>query len=306
MNAVDLKKFVDENPKLVMKKQTSFDGVYCLKYRKKVFYGNLWTPELEYCRGTLVDDDFNLVSLPFQKIYNYGIEDKAPSLSNHETVYVSRKVNGFMVAVTMHKDQNRIELIISTTGSTDSDFVQYARDMIGVNIFRYINTCALYPELTFLFECCHPNDPHIVPEEQGMYLLGYREKVYDSNLIVNPNDYYDCTFEDFQEAFDAIPYDAFKLMRLDDMLEEVKTVKHEGFAFYTADFKIGAKIKSPYYLINKFFARCNNTNKLMSGNAKQRFDEEYFPIIDKVQADIDSFVQMTEQERLEWIRVQLG
>jgi hypothetical protein len=35
---------------------------------------------------------------------------------------------------------------------------------------------------TFMFECVHPNDPHIISEIPGMYLLGYRNLDWNSKV----------------------------------------------------------------------------------------------------------------------------
>ena len=67
MNPLKLKEFVENNPRLVRKKEsTSYPGLYVLKYTRRVFYDSLWNPYLEYCRGSVIDNDFILVSLPFQ------------------------------------------------------------------------------------------------------------------------------------------------------------------------------------------------------------------------------------------------
>jgi hypothetical protein len=127
MNKEELRKFVESNPKLVSMKPAG-DGIYVLKYSKKVFYDDLWNEYLEECRGTIVDADFNVVSRPFTKVYNYGIEKLAPVLDPNTVVNAYRKVNGFMVAVTWYND----DLLVSTTGSTDSDYVKMARELIDV------------------------------------------------------------------------------------------------------------------------------------------------------------------------------
>jgi hypothetical protein len=80
-----------------------------------------------------------------------------------------------------------------------------------------------------------------------------------------------------------------------------KTVRHEGFVFYTEDGQ-SAKIKSPYYLIKKFVARNPRTDKLMNTQVKQTIDEEYYPLIDHIQANIVEFTARSEQERLSWVR----
>jgi hypothetical protein len=109
----ELKKYVEESGLVNMK--SAGDGIYVLKYKKKVFYNDLWNDYIAECRGTIVDSDFNIVSYPFTKIYNYGIEKAAPVLSDDTEVVAFRKVNGFMVAVTFHRG----DVLVSTTGSTD-------------------------------------------------------------------------------------------------------------------------------------------------------------------------------------------
>ncbi len=98
-----LKEYI-ETSNLVNMKEAGED-IYVLKYKKKVFYDNLWNEYIAECRGTIVDKDFNLVTYPFTKIYNYGIEKEAPVLKADARVMALRKVNGFMVAMTVHKGE---------------------------------------------------------------------------------------------------------------------------------------------------------------------------------------------------------
>ena len=165
MNKNDLKKFVEENPKLVSMRPAG-DGIYVLKYKKTVFYDNLWNDFLEECRGTIVDKDFNVISRPFTKIYNYGIEAKAPVLADDVLVTAYRKVNGFMVAMTWYNG----DVLVSTTGSTDSDYVNMAKEMMLKHMPWTDWQMALRGAegTTLMFECVHPNDPHIIPEQAGM------------------------------------------------------------------------------------------------------------------------------------------
>lgn len=289
MNKEELKKYVLETPSLVSMKPAG-DGLFVLKYKKKVFFDNLWNDYLEECRGTIVDADFNIVSYPFTKIYNYGVEAKAPVLDPSTPVTAYRKVNGFMAAVTWYND----DILISTTGSTDSNYVQYIRDMIGENIDAYRAVCQENCFHTYLFECVHPSDPHIVPEEAGMYLLGSRRKEYGSAVQVG---------DWMGEVASALKCNLPQSCRvtLEVLLDLSKKVQHEGFVFYTDD-GVSSKIKSPYYLVNKFVARCGNTDKLMRKDIKKNIDEEYYDLVDAIQSDIETFSAMNEQERLAWCR----
>lgn len=290
MNKIELKNWVEKNPNLVsMKESVSHPGLFVLKYKKRVFYDNLWNRFLEECRGTVIDKDFNVVSRPFTKIYNYGIEKKSPKLDPNTVVTAHRKVNGFMAAMTWHNG----EILVSTTGSLDSDFVKMASEYITDSFAEILE---ITPDHTFMFECVHPNDPHIIPEKEGLYLLGFRAKSFEYNRI-------------FMDKFTLWPLaDRLGCHRVEifdttvgDLQEMIKAVTHEGFVFYTKDGQ-AAKIKSPYYLIKKFVARNPNTAKLMRPDIKNSIDEEYYNLIDHIQANIVSYTELDEQARLQFVR----
>lgn len=285
----DIKHFVENNPTLVSKKETSYPGVYVLKYKKTVFYNNLWNNYLEECRGTLVDEDYNIISRPFSKIYNYGIENRAPVLVPSAVITAVRKVNGFMVAITWYND----DILVSTTGSTDSEYVSMALEMINRDAYREV--CKSWKGYTFMFECVHRNDPHIIPEKEGMYLLGYRQNYWNTTLVYSADE-----LSLIATQFGCFEVEQYQI-KLNSLLKLVKCVKHEGFVIYTGN-GISAKIKSPYYLVKKFVARNPNTTKLMDNNVKQKIDEEYYPLIDQIQFKIEEFTSLSEQDRLVWVR----
>jgi hypothetical protein len=291
MNKEELRKFVESNPKLVSMKPAG-DGIYVLKYSKKVFYDDLWNEYLEECRGTIVDADFNVVSRPFTKVYNYGIEKLAPVLDPNTVVNAYRKVNGFMVAVTWYND----DLLVSTTGSTDSDYVKMARELIDAE--RYRKVCSKWYNTTFMFECVHRNDPHIIPETEGMYLLGYRPKSWEASPT-NPDPK---LLRMLAVEFDTLPVE-HHATTVGSLVEEVKGVSHEGFVFYTES-GASSKIKSPYYLTSKWVARNPRTDKLvdMKNDIKKNLDEEYYGLVDNIRANIVEYTTMSEQARLAWVR----
>lgn len=290
-----MKQYVAENPKLVSMKPAG-DGIFVLKYRKKVFYDNLWDEYLEHCRGSVIDADFNLVSYPFQKIYNYGIEKEAPVFSEIDTLVTAfRKVNGFMVAVSYHAG----DVLVSTTGSTSGDFVDMAREMMLKHMPWADWQMALAADdcrdMTFMFECVHPNDPHIVVEKPGMYILGYREKTWKSEVGHEP-----AVLAQLGEMFNCfVPECEHLTVRA--LKNLVKTVKHEGFVFYDEN-GVGAKIKSPYYLTAKWVARNPRTDKLMTPEFREQIDEEYYPLLDAIRENIVAYTDMDEQARLAWVR----
>jgi len=288
-----LKEYV-ETSNLVNMKECG-EGIYVLKYKKKVFYDSLWNEYIAECRGSIVDKDFNLVTYPFTKIYNYGIEKEAPVLALDTKVTAHRKINGFMVAMTLYNGK----LLVSTTGSTDSDYVTMAKELIDEA--KYLDLCTRWEGYTFMFECVHKNDPHIVPEKEGMYILGYRENKFGTPVEHDP-----FMLQEIGRVLGcSVPESVTTNMaRLQDMAKECK---HEGYVFYT-DEGVGAKIKSPYYLTSKWVARNPRTDKLVDLNKdiKHNLDEEYYPLVDAIRANIVEYTAMDEQARLVWVRNFLG
>lgn len=290
MNIQELRQYVETNPALVKVRASSrYPHLSVIKYAKRVFYDGLWNDYLEECRGLVIDRDWNIVSYPFTKVYNYGVEDRAPQLDANTSVSAYRKINGFMVAISVVDG----ELLVSTTGSLDSPFVDLTRETIGDRWDAYRTVLSEYTAHTFMFECVHPQDPHIVPETAGMYLLGMRGRFLHSTVVHGG-------LNDIAQRLGCMVPE-----RIDTtvgvLTELVKTVRHEGFVFYTAD-GVCSKIKSPHYLVSKFVARNPRTDKLLRPNIKQSLDEEYYPLIDAIQADIVAFTALDEQARLAWVR----
>ncbi len=295
----ELKKYVETSGLVNMK--PAGDGIFVLKYKKKVFYDNLWNDYIAECRGSIVDADFNLVAYPFTKIYNYGIEKEAPVLAADTKVTAYRKVNGFMVAATWYNG----DILVSTTGSTDSDYVAMAKEMMLTHQswadWQLAFNRADMDGMTFMFECVHPTDPHIVPEKAGMYILGYRANVWRS-----PVGYNNEVLKDLSEAFNCYKPEFYETT-VGNLVEQTKNVRHEGFVFYS-DNGVSAKIKSPYYLTSKWVARNPRTDKLVDLNKdiKHNLDEEYYPLVDAIRANIVEYTAMDEQDRLAWVRRQLA
>jgi hypothetical protein len=297
VNPAELKSFVQANPQLVRARDAG-NGLFVLKYTKRVFFDNLWNEFLEECRGTIVDADYNLVSRPFTKIYNYGIESRAPVLAPDTPVTAYRKVNGFMVAVTWHNK----DILVSTTGSTDSPYVAMAREMMLKHMPWTDWQIAVRgaKDFTLMFECVHPDDPHIVPEQPGMYFLGYRENTWDSQIKMYGQDMADWA-RDYAIGQLKCYYAEPEFMTVTQLVEKTRSVRHEGFVAYTESNQ-AFKIKSPYYLTAKWVARNPRTDKLMRDDFRNQIDEEYYPLLAAIRADIEAYTALSEQERLEWVR----
>ena len=289
----ELKEYV-KSSNLVNMKDVG-DGLYVLKYKKKVFYDGLWNRFIAECRGSIVDADFNLITYPFTKIYNYGIEKEAPVLAPDTKVTAFRKVNGFMVAMTWHNG----DVLVSTTGSIDSPYVDMAKEIMLTHASwrEWQVLLAKMVGQTLMFECVHPEDPHIVPEKAGMYILGYRMNEYHSAVLHDP-----FVLQDLARKVNCFHAESVttSMVQLEKLAKECK---HEGYVFYTDD-GVSSKIKSPYYLTSKWVARNPRTDKLvdLKNDIKHNLDEEYYPLVDAIRANIVEYTAMDEQARLGWVR----
>lgn len=293
---MNLKNEYESNKDLVTLKETSDPNLFVLKYKRKVFYDDNWNAFLRECRGLVVDKDFNIVTYPFTKIHNYGVEDSAPKFDDNETVFASRKVNGFMVAVTWYNGR----LLWSTTGSLDSDFVAMAQSIYNgwtlVEQFEFQHVVKDLVGCTLMFECVHENDPHIVAEEPGLYFLGVRENVIGSFVRLGAQSYENTAWEHTGvktvETW-QVPFSELK--------EMARTCKHEGFVFESFDGKRVSKIKSPHYLAKKALMR-GNWQKFLNKNGKVELDEEFYKLHHWIhEVERERFFELDERARREFI-----
>ena len=254
----------------LVKKKTYTEGPYkglsVLKYTKRVFWDNLWekdpTGRLLECRGTVVDEEDNVIVLPFKKVFNLG--ENGTTVDPEREVIIPEKINGFMAAATYTE---KYGLIISTTGTLDSEYADIARKWIEPKA----NEVFMQKGSTFLFEICDKSDPHIVEEEEGAYLIGLRRT--DSGFL-------------FQEgSLDHLAtWLGFKRpTTLKTKLKDIPQTKREGFMVrcaYTEETL--CKIKSNHYLAKKAFMRMGRKRIDLAWNNPAEFrkqiDEEFYSL----------------------------
>jgi hypothetical protein len=278
------------------KESTRYPGLFVKKYTRKVFYDNLWheNQDLLEARGHVETADGKVVIRPFTKIFNRG--ENGTEIDRDEEVVTIRKVNGFMACATYVPEVG--EVVVSTTGSLDSDFVGYAEDYIDEKVKAFIKRVSTENSTTtFMFEIVHPLDPHIIREGCGAYLIGSRH-VWDETPYFS-----DALSEDTLDAIagkDAMDVlrPNWKVCKFSEIVQEAKTCFHEGFVVYGQKSKTALKIKSPFYLTLKAAARKKD---IMSLN-KQMVDEEFYDLIDHIKANQEIFNALDEQARLEYMK----
>lgn len=278
--------------KLIQKRESKrYPGLFVMKYAKKVFFDSLWNTDsaLLEARGHVEDAKGNIVIRPFTKIFNRF--ENGTDIDRDETVVAIRKVNGFMAAATYVPAVG--EVVVSTTGSLDSDFVGYAEKYMTDDVKKKI---AMHYQMTgksrtWLFEICHPDDPHIVPEKEGAYLIGMRD-------VSDETPYFSTAAKeeelDHYAKIAGVMRPQWQVINFGFVAKAAKICKHEGYVVYGQESKTALKIKSPYYLTLKLCARKKDIESL----DKSKVDEEFYDLIDYVKELGDEFTNMNEVARL--------
>ena len=278
----------------LVKKKTYTEGKYkglsVLKYTRKVFYNNLWSLDdrLLECRGTVVDEDDNVIVLPFKKVFN--LHENGTEVDPERKVVVPDKINGFLGCATM---TDKYGLIISTTGSLGSDHVELAQKWILKG--RHIES--MYKECTYLFEICDKTDPHIIKEEEGAYLIGLRHHDKEKHLSSE-------TFLDLLARFHGFRRPVVG----ETSFKNITETKREGYIVRdTVTGEVLCKLKSKHYLSKKALQRVgkDKVNKMWSKpqEFKKQLDEEFYGVLDSILNTFtkEEYMSFTEQDRRKWI-----
>lgn len=272
--------------KLVQKK-TYDNGLSVYKYTKRVFFDALWNedPRLLEARGMVLDADGNAVIWPFTKVFNHG--ENGTTCPEDKEVVVVDKLNGFMTAARKYRG----ELLVSTTGTLDSEYVAMARKHIEA-----LDWQAMAGNITYMFEICDPEDPHIVEEAPGAYLIGARET--HSGLMASE------VSLDTEAEILQCKRASWERMSFAQACDLAKRTDREGYMI--RDAATGEhlmKIKSPHYLTKKFLMRMGKAKveNMFSDpkTFKKTIDEEFYEIVDYITQgySLEVWTGFTDQQR---------
>ena len=293
--------------KLVVANEDESKMLKIFKYTKSVFFKNLWNKDkaLLKARGLVLDIEGNIAQHPFTKVFNYGENDAGLDMSNKKEIIAVEKLNGFLGCISKHPFKN--DLLITTTGSFDSDFVGYIKDFLDAkikgNLLKYF---ALNGNKTLMFEVIHPKDPHIISykeEDMGLWLIGARGlQEYEEELS-------EVILDNIAKTLSFKRPKWFKTT-LGELKEMVKVSDLEGYMVREVSDteKILFKFKTPYYLTTKFLGRMSNDNiKFMFSSPnkfKEKVDEEFYPIIDMItkKFSVEEFLSYENLEKISILR----
>ena len=290
---------VDKMDKLyTAKKSSKYPELSVLKYKKKVFYDNLWDQDkgLLECRGRVVNESGETVINPFTKIFNY--QENGTVIDGNETCVAVQKINGFMACAAYVLDYD--DVVISTTGSLDSEYVDIARKYIPKEFIDFLKS--VKSDWTYIFEIVAKEDKiiHPIKERYGVYLTGVRKTTDTENPYFSPTGWessLDIITEDINKSIEDknnhILRPTWFTSQFDHILNRAKAEKYlEGYVVYGQVSKTVLKIKTPYYLTKKALMRKKDIFTL----DKKMVDEEYYPLIEYCK-NIKGFNDLSDKER---------
>jgi RNA ligase len=226
------------------------DGKYTtFKYHRRAMYDYLWydVPELLESRGHVYyNSTKELVQAAPRKSFNYLERGYWSEMPLDTPVAMYKKINGFMACATIHND----ELVVSTTGTTTSEYAQWAKELLSSDYNLHLYDLVLESEVTTLFEVVVPQDPHIVKEREGLHLLGVREKA-NGNFHPMGERPITCSLE---QALEIAKHDRGEGFMLYPLIADA------GNPFGYHNYNHCCKLKTPYYVGKKKLMRMTAKN----------------------------------------------
>ena len=274
--------------KLVVKKNYP-NGLSIYKYHKRVFWENLWYTDkrLLDARGMVLDSGGNKVIWPFTKVFNY--QENGTTLPLDKEVIAVRKVNGYLACARWWNGG----LIVSTTGTLDSQYAEWAREILEGNLLF-----STFPQITFMFEICVEQDPHIIDEVHGAYLIGAR-------CMTSGDMWSETALDDVADTFDFMR-PLWAVTAFGNVVETKKNPKCRIEGWMIRDVKTGEilmKVKSNYYLSKKALMRMGDKRvDILFDNPsliKESLDEEFWSVTEFITQKFskEEWKEMNDQER---------
>lgn len=258
------------------------DNLSTFKYARRVMFDYLWNtnPLLMECRGHTYDNTTGeiVVAAP-SKSFNYLENNWGRELQPDTKVQIAKKYNGFLACVSKHEG----EIVVSTTGSTRSEFVAMAKSLLPCS-----DPDAYECSTTDFYEIIHEDDPHIVYEgDFRAEWLGCRDKSTGEVLAWG-------SLSDF--------------VTRDEALQIAERDKGEGFMMYAeGDYSKAYKLKTPYYVGKKKLMRMSKNNvdtmykfpKTVVESLPEMW--KYLPEIIIVAFHKEEWAEMNDQERRKFL-----
>ena len=281
--------FDDLVEKKLVQKKTYPNGLSIYKYKKNVFWGDLWHTDerLLDARGMVLDEEGNKVIWPFTKVFNY--QENGTTLPLDKEVITVRKVNGYLACARWWNG----ELIVSTTGTLDSQYAKWARELLEGNLLF-----STFPQITFMFEICVEQDPHIIDEMPAAYLIGARS-------TASGDMWSETALDEVADTFDFMR-PLWTMTAFGNVVEIKKSPKCCIEGWMIRDVGTGEilmKVKSNHYLSKKALMRMGGKKvDILFDNPsliKESLDEEFWSVAEFITQKFskEEWKEMNDQER---------
>lgn len=303
MDNETLRRFIFENPKLVrVNPSVKYPGLSVVKYTRDVFYSGKWMEELFDMRGAVIDQNYDVQIMPFRKIFNRF--ENGTDLPRDEYVHASRKVNGFMIAVTYVPSLGKA--IVSSTGSLDSQHCELAEQILRgtTNVFEHVERLANNGKkrATWLFEIVTHGESiaHPIDDAEGVYLLAVRDVSWDGEYVAG-EPMLDHIANDYMTG---VKRPEWETIRWSDLCEKAERAQHEGYVAYPFNKALPVvKLKTPYYKTIKRLGRMRPDlllQKSANGTLAQEIPAQHNYIFQHL--DLEHLVQLDERKKFQLIR----
>jgi RNA ligase len=207
-------------------------------YTEATQYGRKWDKYTRACRGLILDAEYNLVALPFEKFFNVGEAD-CPALPEGREVSFEayEKVDGSLGIWFFHEGEWRV----ATRGSFDNDYTAWA--------YQHRPDLTNFPmHWTVMTEICMPADldgmPRAVKHEPGVYYLGATD-LYSIQGLNNGDVCPSTTVHLWKGPIAGLLPDAASI---DELTHKAK--HHKGTEGWVIRYRTGlrVKVKTAWYL----------------------------------------------------------
>lgn len=277
------------------------------KYSKQTFWNNSWShsPLLLKARGLVLDAGGDIVSHPFDKVFNYLENGTGKDLRDDLPVVVTDKLNGFLGIVSVNPLKAG-SLLVHTQGGFGGDHVGYITDFITPAVKGQMLRYLARNDVTLLFEVLHKDDPHIVEyshDMHGLHLIGVRGK--------RPSDQ-PWTEAQVDEAATSMGLrrPTWWKMTFGEVRAKLRAVQTEGYMVRadTPQQEFILKLKGSFYLTVKFLGRLSagRIKHLFSNPAdfKKTVDEEFYMVVDTIlqRFSLQEFLDFEDSERVTHVR----
>lgn len=283
-----------------------YSNLVCLKYSQTE--SPMESEIVRQCRGIILDEDndWKIVSYPYDKFFNYG-EKHAPTI-DWNTARVYEKLDGSLMVLYYYKGFWQVQ----TSGRADAgggvgSLPFSFRDLFWNTWKELKYSLPLQTNRCYMFELCNPYNRVVVQHtEVSLTLCGVRN--LDNLLEEDPLFW----AEKYGWATPSM-YSLNSLPQIVKASEFLDPVKSEGYVVCDNNFT-RIKIKSPNYVDIAFFAKQSFNSKRMVRLVvlnegaeflnyfpewKEHYDgwlEKYNSLIANIEKDYCHFQQITDQK----------